>query len=94
LLGKGAARRGAERDVPLAVWRSEPFAAWYKAQAAAGHAPRHFQMRYVLPSGKRHPASPLFGFLAWVEVEVAGEGRIEANEVFLAHPGTVAIVPL
>ncbi len=94
LLGKGAARRGAERDVPLAVWQSEPFSAWYRAQNAAGHVLRHFQVRHALPSGKRHPASPLFGFLAWAAVEVAGEGRIKANEVFLARPDTAAIVPV
>jgi 8-oxo-dGTP pyrophosphatase MutT (NUDIX family) len=94
LLGEGAARHGTERDVPMAVWRSQPFAEWYSALTAAGHALRGFQLRHVLPAGKRHPASPLFGFLAWAAVAVAGEDRIKANEVFLARPDTGAVLPL
>ncbi len=94
LLGEGAPRRGAERDVPLAIWRSKPFADWYGALTAAGHALRGFQVRHMLPHGPRHPGSPLFGFLAWAAVAVAGEDRIKANEVFIARPDTVAVLPL
>jgi 8-oxo-dGTP pyrophosphatase MutT (NUDIX family) len=94
LIGEGAVRHGAERDVPLAVWRSEPFAEWHRAQAAAGHVLRQFQVRHVLPRGPSHPTSPLFGFLAWAAVAVAGEERVKANEVFLARPDTVAVVPV
>jgi 8-oxo-dGTP pyrophosphatase MutT (NUDIX family) len=94
LLGVGDERRGAERDVPLALWRSEPFARWYRAQQAAGHGLRQFQVRHIQPHGPRHPTSPLFSFMAWAAVAVAGEGRIKANEVFLARSDTVAVVPV
>ena len=80
--------------MPLALWRSEPFARWYRAQQAAGHGLRHFQVRHMLPQGPRHPTSPLFGFMAWAAVAVAGEGRVKAKEVFLARPDTVAVVPV
>jgi hypothetical protein len=94
LLGEGAERNGGERDVPLIVWRSEPFQAWYLSQIAAGHGLRGFHVRHLLMAGERHPSAPLFGFLAWVAVAVAGEGRIKANEVFLARPDIVAVVPM
>jgi 8-oxo-dGTP pyrophosphatase MutT (NUDIX family) len=94
LIGEGAERRGAERDVPLGVWCAERFQAWYRAQVAAGHALRGFQVRHALPAGLCHPATPLFGFLAWAAVEIAGEGRVKANEVFLARLDTVAVVPV
>jgi Nucleoside 2-deoxyribosyltransferase like len=86
LLGAGAERHGAQRDVPLAVWRSELFTEWHRAQTAAGHALRQFRVRYMLPHGPRHPASPLNGFLAWAAVAVAGGGGILASEVYLTRP--------
>ena len=36
-LGEGALRSGAERDIPLPVWRTPSFATWYASQVAAGH---------------------------------------------------------
>jgi ADP-ribose pyrophosphatase YjhB (NUDIX family) len=94
LLGEGAERRGAERDVPLSVWRSPPFAEWRKALDAAGHRLAAFRLRHALPAGKRHPSAPLFGFLAWAAVGVAGEDRIKANEVFFARPDVAAVAPV
>ncbi len=84
ILGMGAERYGAQRDVPLAVWRSELFTEWHCAQTAAGHALRQFRVRHMQPHGPRHPASPLTGFLAWTAVAEAGGDRIIAGEVFLA----------
>jgi 8-oxo-dGTP pyrophosphatase MutT (NUDIX family) len=37
---------------------------------------------------------PLFGFLGWAAVAVAGEGRVKSNEIFLARPDTAAVVPV
>lgn len=80
LLGEGVERRGIERDVPLAVWRSEPFIKWYDVLKEAQHELKKFRVRYLLPQGPRHPSSPLKGFLAQTSVVVAGEDRI--NDVF------------
>ena len=94
LIGEGSERHGAERDVPLAIWRSQPFASWYSALIRAGHVLQSFELRYAIPYGKRYPTSQLFGFLAWAAVAVAGENRVKANELFLARPDTAAILPL
>ena len=37
MIGVGAERRGGERGVPLHVWRTATFQAWYAAARAAGH---------------------------------------------------------
>lgn len=94
VLAEGAERHGVERDVPLLVWRSPAFAEWYKALVAAGHKLTSFQLRHALPAGERYPSRPLFGFIAWAAVAVAGEDRVKANEVFVARPDTAAVVPI
>jgi hypothetical protein len=48
LLGEGILRHGAERDVPLGLWRCPAFTAWYDALRASDHVIRTFQLRYVL----------------------------------------------
>jgi hypothetical protein len=83
LLGDGADRHCIERDVPLAVWRSEPFTTWYQQLTATGHDLRLFQVRYVLPLGPRHPASPLFGILARAAASGNGDSCLDAKELFL-----------
>jgi hypothetical protein len=85
-LGAGAERRGAQRDVPLVVWRSELFAEWHSALTAAGCELRQFRLRHMQPLGPRHPASPLTGFLAWAAVAAPGGDQVTASEVFLARP--------
>ena len=94
LIGAGAERRGTERDVPLAIWLSRPFTEWYTLLNAAGHLLRNFRLCYALPFGSRHPTSQLFGFLASASVAVAGENRTKSNEIFLARPDTVAVLPI
>jgi len=89
LLGDGSLRHGAERDVPLGIWRCPAFAAWYGALRASGHVLRAFQLRYALPQGKRHPASPIVAFLAEAEVAHAGNGDMTETKVFLVQPGGI-----
>ena len=94
LIGAGAERHGVERDVPLSIWLSSPFTRWYSSLNTAGHVLRNFRLCYVLAIGNRHPGSQVFGFLASASVAVAGENRIKSNEVFLARPDTVAVLPI
>ncbi|MFZ1106868.1 MAG: hypothetical protein WAN43_00785 [Rhodomicrobium sp.] len=94
LIGQGEARTGAERDIPLPVWRSDPFSKWYKALTSAGHRLRGFRVLKLLAFGDRDPRAPVAGFLASAAIEVAGEGRIKSNEAFIARPDNVAVVPL
>lgn len=93
LVGKGALRRGAERDVPIGIWRSPAFTSWYDALRASGHVLRAFRLRYALPLGKRHPASPVLGFLTEAALARAGEDRVPASALFLAQPEGVIVLP-
>lgn len=94
LLGEGAERHGAERDVPLTVWRSDVFAEWYTGLRRARQVLEGFQVRYVLPEDRRHPASPVAGFLAWVAVGKADGDHIEAGEIFLTRSRGAAVPPV
>jgi hypothetical protein len=89
LLGEGALRHGAERDVPLGIWRSPAFTAWHDALRASGRVLRSFQLRYALPLGKRHVTSPILGFLTEAAVVRTGEDAVMPPELFLAQPDGV-----
>jgi hypothetical protein len=84
VLGDGALRRDAERDVPLGIWRSPAFIAWYDALHASGRALQAFKLHYALPTGKRHPNSPVFSFIAEADVERVKGGGLE-RKLFLAQ---------
>ena len=93
LLGEGILRHGAERDVPLGLWRCPAFTAWYDALRASGHVLRTFQLRYVLPQGKRHPTSPVLGFLTEAAIARGGEEGTTATRFFLVGPDGVTLLP-
>jgi hypothetical protein len=89
ILGNGALRHDAERDVPLGIWRSQAFTAWYDALRASGDTLQAFQLRYALPEGKRHPRSPVLGFIAEAAVARAGRDGAKERAFFLAQTGGV-----
>lgn len=81
-IGPGAPRTGGERAVPLLIWRTPTFQQWYAAQRGAGNELRG--ARVVYRSG-----------LHWslhVEVHVAAEDRVKANEVVYSRPDISAVV--
>ncbi|XRQ02716.1 nucleoside 2-deoxyribosyltransferase domain-containing protein [Actinomadura welshii] len=81
-IGAGASRTGGEREVPLLLWRDEPFQDWYAGLRDAGHV--LLGARVVLRSG---------AFWALhVRVGVAGEDRVKANEIVIGRPGVSAVV--
>jgi 8-oxo-dGTP pyrophosphatase MutT (NUDIX family) len=85
-VGAGARRAGAERGVPLHVWRIESFQHWYAAQRATGNVLRDARVGWTLPG--------LAGLHYWVlhaQVWVAAEDRVKANEVVLARPDVAAV---
>jgi hypothetical protein len=92
LLGDGVLRTGAERDVPLGVWRSPAFAAWYKSMRASGRALRSFQLRYAVPQGKRHPASPITAFLAEAVIAPGAADAAPKRQLFLAKSDGVTVL--
>ena len=90
LLGDGAMRGLHERDVPLCIWRSAAFARWYESVRGADETLAGFRLLYTVPEGKRHPASPVKGFLAEATLETAEERVGEL--VFLAQRDEVTVI--
>ncbi|WP_131737372.1 nucleoside 2-deoxyribosyltransferase domain-containing protein [Actinomadura roseirufa] len=81
-IGTGAPRTGGEREVPLLLWRGEPFQRWYAAQRGAGN---------VLVG-----ARVVFRFgVYWglhARVHVAAEDRVKDNEIVIARPDISVVV--
>jgi nucleoside 2-deoxyribosyltransferase-like protein len=81
-IGQGAHRSGGERAVPLMLWRTPTFQQWYGAQRGAGN--RLLGARVVYRSG-----------LHWqlhVQIHVAAENRVKANEVVYSRPDISVVV--
>lgn len=91
LLREGALRHGAERDVPLAIWRSPAFAVWY---GATSRVLRSFLLRYALPLDKCHRASLILGFLTDATVARTKEdgGRFCSPNVMLSNRNSTSIL--
>ena len=86
-LGDGAKRSGGSASVPLDMWRSEQFRSWLAAQEGAGNRLLSFRQLF------RHPLQgPVFAFAAWVEVYVASENRVKANEFVFARSDISAVL--
>ena len=85
-IGEPALRQGAETQVPLFVWRSPAFAAWYEAQRTAGN---RLEGAEVLWSHRTGPGN-LFAFALRAAVHVAAEERVKANELVIARPDVSA----
>jgi ADP-ribose pyrophosphatase YjhB (NUDIX family) len=83
-LGVPARRSGAERDVPLHLWRRPDFQAWYGALCAAGN-----ELRAARPQWSTRP---VFVWTLAVEVWIRAEDRVKSNEVLVIRPETVAVV--
>jgi hypothetical protein len=90
ILGDGALRAGAEREVPLGVWRSPAFRRWYDALLADGRTLQAFHLHHVLPAGTRHPSAPLRAFLA--EAVVAGGDGGQERHTILAEPDAITLL--
>jgi 8-oxo-dGTP pyrophosphatase MutT (NUDIX family) len=90
MLGTGARRTGGERSVPQLVWNSASFQAWYRAQRAAGNTLLDARVEWTLRVGPRRET--LVYWAAHVQVHVAAEDRVKANEVVLSRPDTSQVL--
>lgn len=81
-LGKGAARRGGERYVPLFIWNTKSFQSWYQSQAEAGNRLDGARLLYSF-----RPTYKDFVFLWVLKVEmwIEAEKRSKTNEFVLAR---------
>lgn len=90
LIGAGAHRSGGHRDVPLILYRTPSFAAWLSAQEAAGNELRGGRLEWTF---RVDPDKKLVLWWAFhVQIYVAAEDRIKANEVVLSRPDIAAVV--
>lgn len=83
-LDGGARRSGGERDVPLPVWRTDSFQAWYSAQTSAGNRLLEATPVWLfsIDPGQRLA----FYWALHVRMQVAAENRIKSNEVVISRP--------
>ncbi|WP_436775735.1 NUDIX hydrolase [Yinghuangia sp. YIM S09857] len=89
-IGAGERRAAGERDVPLLVWTTPVFRAWYAALRAAGNTllGAHLVWTFRTEAGR----SVVF-WAVHVSVAIAAEGgRIKANEVVVARPDISAVL--
>lgn len=88
-VGTGASRTGGERTVPLPVWTTDSFQAWYRAQRAVGNHLVGARVEWTFRVGPDRDA--VFFWAAHVEVHVAAENRVKANEVVLSRPDSAQV---
>lgn len=89
MLGEGAERSNGERDVPLLIWKTDSFQAWYHAQLDAGNRLESAKLLYSFrPGFKRF----VFLWVLKVNVYIASEDRFKENEFVLARPDISSVM--
>lgn len=92
-LGTGAERVGGEVQVPLFIWRTQAFQAWYRNLQRAGNRLDGAQVLSHLCFGSL--IAPLvFSYMIKVKIWVASEQRYKSNEVIVSRPDISAVVAL
>lgn len=88
-VGEGEERTGGSRMVPLYIWKTPSFKAWYKAQTEAGNRLDDARVLYTF-----RPKNGKFVFL-WilhVDVYIKSEDRHKTNEFVLARTDISSVV--
>lgn len=88
-LEEAAERHGGERNVPLFVWHSESFQAWYQSQLAVGNRLDHASVHWQFKVG---PKRVLFFWTLHVKIYIGSEQRWKTNEVVIGRPDIACIV--
>ncbi len=89
-VGTGATRLDGECAVPLLVWRTASFQAWYRAQRRAGNRLDDARVVWTFRVGPQR-----FRMFLWVlhaDVYVAAEQRHKRNEVVIGRPDIASTV--
>lgn len=90
MLRPGQPRRAGERSVPLLLWRSPGFAAWYHALRKAGHRLEDAQLEWSYRS--RAAGRPPLLWALRPRVFVVGERRHKSGEVVIGRTDVSASV--
>lgn len=89
-VGPGARRVAGERSVPLAVWRTPTFQAWYTALRDAGNRLDGARLEWICRSGPGRRW--LFLWALRVNVHVTREARNKTSEVVIGRPDVAAVL--
>lgn len=84
LLGKGAQRVCGECEVPLFIWKSSSFQAWYQCQERQGNRLDGAQLLWVHRTGPQK--TNLFSWVLKVNVWVAEEKRNKIKDFVMGTP--------
>jgi hypothetical protein len=89
MMGDGAERTGAERFVPLNIWRTTQFQQWYLAQTMAGNRLNGAKIIWSFqPQSMNRP----FFWALHVDMHISAENRNKTNEIVLARPNISTVV--
>jgi len=89
-IGPGSPREGGESHVPLHVWNTPTFQAWYKAQRDAGNRLDGARVLWTFRVGPKR--NNVFAWCIHVNVYVASEGRNKENEFVLGRSDISSVV--
>lgn len=89
-IADGADRRGAQREVPLLVWRTPVFRSWLSAQEGAGNELRGARVEWTCRVSPER-TTVLFSCVQ-VSVWIAREQRLKSNEVIIGRPDVTTVV--
>ncbi|MBI2265370.1 MAG: NUDIX hydrolase [Armatimonadetes bacterium] len=89
-VGEGAFRSQGECQVPLHIWKTRSFQAWYKAQVEAGNRLDGARVEWVFRVGPGK--SIVYCWALHVSVYVAGENRNKTNELVISRPDISTLV--
>jgi 8-oxo-dGTP pyrophosphatase MutT (NUDIX family) len=84
MVKEGAMRSGAECQVPLYVWKTSSFQAWYRAQTLASNRLNGAKLEWVFLVGPKR--NFVFFWILHVDIFVASENRNKSNEVVIGRP--------
>lgn len=89
-LGEGAVRTAGEREVPLHIWRTTSFQAWYASLREAGNVLVGARQKLVFyPAPQREVP---FLWVLHVNVYITGEDRNKTNEFVVGRPDIACIL--
>ncbi|MEM7152005.1 MAG: nucleoside 2-deoxyribosyltransferase domain-containing protein [Myxococcota bacterium] len=89
MVDPGAERHDGECQVPLHVWRTPSFQAWYSALRGAGNTLEAARAQWAF---RVRDGQVVFFWALHVSVWVAAEGRRKSNEIVLSRPDVSAAV--
>lgn len=88
-IGEGTDRSKGERFVPLYIWNTPSFKAWYKSQTEAGNT---LEWAQVLFNFRPQNKSFVFLWILKAHIYVKSEDRIKENEFVIARPDVSSVV--